>query len=165
MLGSCVGEPRQAPRPAPTQAPRPVPARPAPPPPADWRDAPITAGDWSWRPETNGSIAAFAQGTEAPLMALRCDRTRATVTLLRRGSAAGPVPVTVQTTSGGRAFQGDPVAAGGTAGMLAVTLPARDPLLDAIAFSRGRIAVQASGLQTLYVPAWSEPARVVEDCR
>jgi hypothetical protein len=49
--------------------------------------------------------------------------------------------------------------------MLVATLQARDPLLDAIALSRGRFAVETGGLETLYLPAWPEITRVVEDCR
>ena len=40
-----------------------------------------------------------------------------------------------------------------------------DPLLDAIAFSRGRIGVGVGGTPALVLPAWPEIARVVEDCR
>jgi hypothetical protein len=42
---------------------------------------------------------------------------------------------------------------------------AYDPLLDAMAFSRGRVGLSALSLPTLIVPAWAEVARVVEDCR
>jgi hypothetical protein len=34
-----------------------------------------------------------------------------------------------------------------------------------MAFSRGRFMVEAQGMATLVLPAWPEPARVVEDCR
>jgi len=50
-------------------------------------------------------------------------------------------------------------------GKLTAELPAFDPLLDAIAFSRGRMAVTLAGGSSLVVPAWPEPARTVEDCR
>ena len=40
-----------------------------------------------------------------------------------------------------------------------------DPVLDAMVFSRGRFAVEAPGTPLLVVPAWPEPARVIEDCR
>jgi hypothetical protein len=56
-------------------------------------------------------------------------------------------------------------AAGTESANLAATLPARDSLLDAMALSRGRFAVEASGLPTLYLPSWAEVSRVVEDCR
>jgi hypothetical protein len=44
-------------------------------------------------------------------------------------------------------------------------LAASDPLLDGIAFSRGRIAVAMAGGVPLVVPAWPEAARTIEDCR
>ena len=44
-------------------------------------------------------------------------------------------------------------------------IDARDPLLDAIAFSKGRFVVDVVGLPTLYVPSFPEVTRVIEDCR
>jgi hypothetical protein len=44
-------------------------------------------------------------------------------------------------------------------------LPASDPFLDQIVFSRGRFAVEAQGQARLILPTWPEPARVVEECR
>ena len=44
-------------------------------------------------------------------------------------------------------------------------LAANDPLLDAIAFSRGRIVVSMPGTAALVVPARPEAARAIEDCR
>ena len=40
-----------------------------------------------------------------------------------------------------------------------------DPLLDAMAITKGRFAVAAPGEPTLYLPAWAEVSRVIEDCR
>jgi hypothetical protein len=45
-----------------------------------------------------------------------------------------------------------------------LALPATDPLLDQIAFTRGRFMLAAGTLE-LILPAWPEIARVVEDCR
>jgi hypothetical protein len=50
-------------------------------------------------------------------------------------------------------------------GASAAQLGARDPLLDAMAFSKGRFAVEVTGLPMLYLPAWPEVTRVIEDCR
>jgi len=33
-----------------------------------------------------------------------------------------------------------------------------------MALSKGRFAVETQGLETLYVPAWPEMTRVIEDC-
>ena len=48
---------------------------------------------------------------------------------------------------------------------LVADLTATDPLLDAMAFSRGRFATAASGAPMLTVPSAPEVTRVVEDCR
>lgn len=45
------------------------------------------------------------------------------------------------------------------------TLTARDPFLDNMIFSRGRISVEVAGTPMLVLPSWAEPTRVVEDCR
>jgi hypothetical protein len=34
-----------------------------------------------------------------------------------------------------------------------------------MALSKGRFAVQTLGLPALYIPAWPEITRVIEDCR
>ena len=43
-------------------------------------------------------------------------------------------------------------------------LPSNDPLLDAMAFSKGRFAIELD-LMKLYLPSWPEVTRVIEDCR
>jgi hypothetical protein len=166
FTASCSGNrvipaatPMPAPRPA--LAPRPLaPPRTAPPPAAlDWRDAPITPGDWSWSMAGGQSVARFAGG----MLTLRCDRASGTVALLRAGGAAGSEPMTVTTTSGVRTLSATPESAPGP--VLAVRLRANDTLLDAMTFSRGRFMVQVPGLPPLYAPSWPEVGRVVEDCR
>jgi len=102
------------------------------------------------------STAQFAGGK----LALRCDQRGKTITLLRSGTATGRVPVTVLTKNLTR-----PLSGTGQRGAIAVILTARDPLLDAMAFSRGHFAIETAGLPTLYVPSWPEVSRVIEDCR
>lgn len=156
-LAGCAGRVIPPPRPEPRPAPPPPPA----PPPADWRDAPATPGGWTWGIEGGRSLARFAAGR----LVLRCDRAAGAVELLIEGSAQGPVPVpvSVTTTTLSRTLAGSTVA--GPPPAVLARLPARDPLLDAMAFSRGRFAVAAPGLATLYVPSWPEVSRVIEDCR
>jgi len=50
-------------------------------------------------------------------------------------------------------------------GRITAELEMMDGLLDAMAFSRGRIGMTISGQPPLVVPSWEEVARVVEDCR
>ena len=157
-LASCA--PRPAP-PAPVPPPRPAPPPPrpeppAPPPPADWRDGPLTPGDWHYRRDGAVSLAAFgsAQGT---LFVIRCEAPGA-IGLARLGAAA-PAMV-VRTSQSERR-----VAASAGAGETVAALAASDPLLDQIVFSRGRFQIAVDGAPTLILPAWPEPARVIEDCR
>ena len=91
---------------------------------------------------------------------MRCDRQQRTVTLTRAVNASAPVTMTITTEDGVRSLTVTPVAGG-----VAVPVPARDPLLDSMAFSRGRFAVQVTGQAPLYVPSWTEISRVIEDCR
>ena len=148
LLAGCVSKP------APAPAPRPAPARPAespvvpavpPPSPADWRDMDLTPGNWSF----DGAAARFL-AADGAAFALRCDQSARRVTIEREGAAGDMI---VRTTAVERRF---PEAR--------VPLPATDPFLDAIAFSRGRFTVEAAG-RVMVIPAWPEPARIVEDCR
>jgi hypothetical protein len=41
----------------------------------------------------------------------------------------------------------------------------QDTLLDAMAFSKGRFAIEIAGMRTLYIPSYPEVTRVIEDCR
>lgn len=105
------------------------------------------------------SVARFGGNT----LVLSCDRSAGMVTLMRPGSAQGHVPMTVITSNMTRPITGMAVATNPP--VIAATLTARDGLLDAMAFSRGRFAVETQGLPTLYVPSWPEVSRVIEDCR
>ncbi|MDG2534704.1 hypothetical protein P6144_13665 [Sphingomonas sp. HITSZ_GF] len=155
--------PPPAPRPAPTPTPAPAPVpTPTPARSADWRDWPLTPGNWAYRQDGRGSIALFGvAGGEAELT-LRCDSGRGRVVLSRKGE--GVAGVTLRTTSTLRQLPVQPVAAGSSP-WLAADLAPRDPVLDAMGYSRGRFLVEAAGLPTLVVPAYAEILRVAEDCR
>lgn len=129
-----------------------APVSPAPVAPAtNWQVAPVAYGTWSWRPLPGGSEALF-QDAAGPQLIIRCTLASRTVSLVRTG-AIGGAPIVVRTTSAERTL---PATA---------TLGARDPLLDDVAFSRGRISVEVAGAARLIVPSWPESARAIEDCR
>jgi hypothetical protein len=109
------------------------------------------------------STASFGMPGTGSQVTLTCDRGSGRVLLARAGSASAAVPLAVATSTSRRPLISEPSL--GTTGWLVVPLPARDPLLDAIAFSRGRFALETAGLATLYLPAWPEISRVLEDCR
>lgn len=154
-LSACVA-PRQSaplpPPPAPVQTPAPAP--PPPPPPADWRDRALTPGDWRYQRAAAGGEAIY--GVE-PRLALRCARDQGQIWLIWPGAAGASVAI--QTTETRAMRTGTIVGA-----ELRVAFAARDPLLDQMAYSRGRIMLTAGG-QALIVPSWPEIARVIEDCR
>jgi hypothetical protein len=159
-LASCA--PRAAPPPAEPEQPRPQAPRPEPvsaPPPAaaDWQDAPLASGDWSYSGEGASSSASYGE-TGRPLFVLRCEAGRQ-LSLARPG-IAGATNIVIRTTSAARSL-----AAGPRQGGLTALLPATDAFLDEIAFSRGRFTVEAAGAPMLVLPTWPEFARVVEDCR
>ena len=165
---SACSEQRAIPRPTPSVSPRPgapvavqpAPSRPAPAP-VDWIDLPAAPGNWAWRPIPGGSQADFAGGQ----FTLRCDVVARTITLQRAGRAAAAPAMTIMTTQGNRTVAAMGLERRTGDAVLEATLSARDPLLDAMAFSRGRFAVSSPGLPLLSVPNWAEVGRVIEDCR
>ena len=132
---------------APVTTPVPMPL----PPPVDWRSAPLSAGAWFYRPIPGGSEAVF-QTSAGPQFSLRCTLATRRISFVRTGAAPGLL-LRILTTSSERTLPvGNAVAA-------------FDPVLDAIAFSRGRFAVSGAPAPILVLPSWAEPARAIEDCR
>jgi hypothetical protein len=88
-------------------------------------------------------------------------RTTRVVSIVRSGVPAATPTLAVWTTSLSRTVPARFLA---TKELIA-DLQSSDPLLDAIAFSRGRFATAASGAPMLTVPSAPEVTRVIEDCR
>jgi len=132
------------------------------PPIADYSLAQPVAGAWSYSVIAGGSEARFTGATGVVQLALRCVTAARRVTISK--AAPAPAPSLFVWTSGAkRTFTAPGFDA--AAGRLNVQLAANDPLLDAMAFSRGRLAVGAGAGPALVVPSWPELDRVVEDCR
>lgn len=170
LLAGCG--PDQAPRPV-TAPPPPAPtAPPAPRVTADWRDAPLVAGTWRWSAQDGTSTARYGADGQPPVAELRCDRARAEVTLslpasTQPGATQRPMGIralglTITTTALTRT-QGATQRL--SDGRISMVLGARDPLLDAMVFSRGRWRVEVEDGTTLDLPNPPEMARVIEDCR
>lgn len=165
VLSGCVPPAPRQPPPSPEPQ-RPVlqPAQPVLPPPVgtDWRDLPLTPGAWYYKIEAGSPQAIFGPPNSEATFIVRCDLARRQIKLSRAGTATGSV-MTVRTTSGARNFpmsvQTEPLP------YLVGTAAANDRFLDDIVFSRGRFTVQAQASAMLVLPAWPEPARVIEECR
>lgn len=161
VLASCVAPPREAPVPQPAPEPAPAPAPAPPPPSADWRDRALTPGGWRYVQEGANSSAVFGQPGAQPLVTIRCETTARRVLFILLGArAAGQV--TVRTSFGTANW---PIQAPSATGPFIAARAASDPVLDQIAFSRGRFVLEVAGAAPLVLPTWAEIARVVEDCR
>ena len=146
--------------PAPAPAPGPAPAPVAPPAIPDLSTAVPTSGSWSYAATADGSEAVFLNPGAQPQVIIHCARTLRRVTISKTATSAAPF-LSIWTSTQTRNL---PASFNPATARLSADLAANDSLLDAIAFSRGRVGVGISG-QLLVVPPWAEPARVIEDCR
>lgn len=161
LLASCAAPAPRAVPSAPIALPAPVAASPSVG--SDWRDWPLSAGDWSYARDAQGSIARFGPRGAAPALTLRCYRVGRRVELSRLAGSVAAATFTVRTSSVARSVAAQPTAT--NPAYLVTALTPNDPLLDAMGFSRGRFVVEQPGAPPLVVPAWAEILRVTEDCR
>ncbi len=119
------------------------------------------SGAWSYRVIAGGSEADLIGATATVRLEIRCNRATRTVSVIRTGVAAAAPSLSIWTTSLSRTVPARFLA---TKELIA-DLQATDPLLDAIAFSRGRFATAAAGAPMVALPAWPATTRVIEDCR
>lgn len=165
-LGACSPIPQStappaAVKPQVTQV-KPNPPENLPPQPLRWIDAPATLGDWQYSAANGSSFAMFGEPGGAIEFMFRCDLAPKKMSIARAGSAASS-NMKILTETAERALTASPVSS--PSPLLVAEISAQDPLLDAMALSYGRFAVEASGQPTLYLPSWAEISRVIEDCR
>ena len=150
LVAGCSAIPTpEAPPPQPvTPAPAPAPA-PIPTPVGSWEDRALNNG--AWRFDAGSRTAAFVPtGSGSPLLSMACSGGSIRLTSTLAGD------VSLRTSAGTDRIRFE----GGSA-----SLPARDPRLDRIAFSRGRFALESPDGAGLTLPVQSEIGRVIEDCR
>ena len=80
----------------------------------------------------------------------------------RSGQVSGNAQMTLRASQGMQSYAAGQVS--GTAYAAAAIQPG-DPMLDKLAYSRGRFVVEVTGLSPLKLPSFAEVARVIEDCR
>ncbi len=127
-----------------------------------WIDWPITPGFWVYRQDDRGSIALFGVANADAVVTLRCDTDRQKLYLARAGNAASGT-MTVRSSLSLKSFTAVPT--GGNPPYLAVEFAPNDKILDAISTTRGRIAIEMQGMQSIAIPIWSEVPKVIQDCR
>jgi len=153
-------EPAPAPQPAkPIATPAPAPMQPK----GEWIDWPITPGAWAYRKDGRGSLALFGDADRDAIFIIRCDHSRRQLFLSRAGSVGQNAEMVLRASAGMASYPA--VNSGGSPAYTAISVSPGDIMMDRIAYSRGRFAVETSGLESLAIPAWPEFSRVVEDCR
>jgi hypothetical protein len=110
------------------------------------KSVPLAAGQWSYVATATGGEARY--GAHVSLL---CDKPTRTMTITRPGAPL--VALTILTD-----MQTRTIPPNGR-------LSAYDPLLDAMAFSRGRFLISGGSGAVVAVPSWPEAARAIEDCR
>ena len=110
------------------------------------KSLPLAAGQWTYVATASGGEARFASH-----LSLLCDKPTRTVTITRPGAPVAALTVVTDTQTRSIPPNG--------------RLSAYDPLLDAMAFSRGRYLVSGGNYAVLAIPSWPEAARAIEDCR
>ncbi len=163
--------PVAAPAPAPVAAPAPTPTPTPPPAPTvideprfeNFLDAPQTPGNWTYEAESGETFALFGTSASNPQAIIRCDLTTRKVGIGRFGASTAGAVMRLRAETGDRVLQTSPRQS--SAPLAAAELDANDPTLDAIAITKGRFVLGIEGTRTLYLPAWAEVTRVIEDCR
>jgi hypothetical protein len=139
-----------------------APSLPAPPAPAfDLSTATPIEGNWNYASQPGGSEATFVTASNQAQLAITCARGTRRVTISKPATGAAPF-ILVWTSA---LMRNLPSSYNPATARLSATVSAFDPVLDAMAFSRGRIGFSALNQAALVVPAWAEVGRVVEDCR
>lgn len=169
-LAACVPssdtQPISTPTPTAVQSPA---AAALPPPPVqevrydNYLDAPQTPGDWRYVDRANDTAAIYGLGSQAPAFAIACNRHSGLVHLSRPAPRTSRLVFQVRTETVTRNLGVSTPS--DYADTVEVLLQPSDSVLDAMAITKGRIAIETEGMPTLYLPAWPEISRVIEDCR
>ena len=119
------------------------------------------SGTWSYAPTSDGTEASFANAVGTTQLWIHCTLATRRVTIAKAATAAAQ-SLNVWTSSLSRSVGANFNPA---TGRLTIDLGASDPLLDALANSRGRVGFVAGAQPPLVLPLWPEAAHVIEDCR
>ena len=130
----------------------------------NWLEIPLAAGTWVYRQDDRGSLALYGEPDSEALFLVRCNQADRQIFFSFAGA--------LDTAGGTMAFQATHGTASyaaqngsGTPPYIVAATNGADPYLDTIAFSRGRIAITATGHAMTAIPNWPQMTRVFEDCR
>ena len=127
---------------------------------ADQSTATPLPGNWTYATTEDGSQTVFTDANNQPQLSLRCLRSIRRVVVSKPATAAAPT-LTVWSSTATKSF---PATYDAATARVSAQIANWDPILDALAYSRGRIAI-ATNAQQLVVPSCADISRIVEDCR
>ena len=128
----------------------------------NYLDAPQTPGTWTYQGTASGTQAVFRSASTTHF-AFNCHRNSRQIGLMRQAPNGAARVMLVRTETAARQFTAGPSQSGQN--VISARLNVSDGFLDAMAITKGRIAIETEGMRTLYLPAWPEISRVIEDCR
>jgi len=158
-------EPVSTPTPSPVQTQAPPPPIVQEPVYENYLDAPQTPGDWSYARIGGGERAGYGLDSRNPAFLMRCTGGRIALVRSSNQPSPGNRVMSIKTETATRNFTTQEFAGGTSGPLVGIALDPSDPFLDAMAITKGRIAIETEGMRTLYLPAWPEITRVIEDCR
>ena len=119
------------------------------------------SGSWTYSATPGTTETDFIGSDSRPQLALKCARASRQVWI----SKSSAVPVTQLSVWTSEMTRNLAATFNPSTGQVTALLNAYDPLLDALALSRARIAVGVPGAPPLVLPSSGEVTRIVEDCR
>jgi hypothetical protein len=119
------------------------------------------SGSWTYSATLGATEADFIGSDSRIQLALKCARAARQVWI----SKPSAVPVTQLSVWTSEMTRNVSATFNPSTGQATALLNAYDPLLDALALSRARIALGVPGAAPLVLPSSPEVARIVEDCR
>jgi hypothetical protein len=119
------------------------------------------SGSWTYSATLGATEADFIGSDSRTQLALKCARAARQVWI----SKPSAVPVTQLSVWTSEMTRNVSATFNPSTGQATALLNAYDPLLDALALSRARIALGVPGAAPLVLPSSPEVARIVEDCR
>jgi hypothetical protein len=119
------------------------------------------AGRWSFGSVDGGAEAIFRDSSGTPQLSIRCTRTPRRIQI-RKAATKPSAMLWIWTSAQSKDL---PAAFDPSTRTIVAELSAFDPVLDAMASSRGRLGIGSSDLDVLVAPPWAEVGRVIEDCR
>ena len=119
------------------------------------------AGTWTYSATGDGSQSTFVDTQSQPQLTIHCTRMTRRVTISKPAATSSPT-LWIWTSAETKTV---PATYDSANARVTADFAPFDPMLDAIASSRGRIGFSTSGLAATIVPPWGEVGRVIEDCR